>query len=351
MKIELSGTGTNLSFECPENERVLYAGLRDHSELPYECATGTCGSCKAKCLSGDFEWVWADAPARKNLKNPDEFLLCQGIAKSDLKLEVKSKLLKSSIPFQSARWLDGVVQTTSTVAPDILTMQIDLQEQIQFLPGQFMVIEFANISGGRAWSMTNFVINSTNQVDFVIKKKPGGALSDYLFQPQRSSLMQGTKVRAFGPVGKAVFDERIQRDLVCIAGGSGVAGMMSILRAFARQGNEKLKANLYFGVRTQKDAFFIKELSALVKNSTAAIKVVMALSDRPATPDFIEQHPHLEFDQGFVHEVAMRQMDFWKTPNTRAYLAGPPPLVDGALRALLLQAKLPASEILYDKFG
>jgi toluene monooxygenase electron transfer component len=47
----------------------------------------------------------------------------------------------------------------------------------------------------------------------------------------------------------------------------------------------------------------------------------------------------------------MREMEGHFTPKTRAYLAGPPPLVDGALRMLLLKARLPATEILYDKFG
>ena len=37
--------------------------------------------------------------------------------------------------------------------------------------------------------------------------------------------------------------------------------------------------------------------------------------------------------------------------NVRAYLAGPPPCVDGAIRMLLLQAKLSADNIRYDKFS
>jgi toluene monooxygenase electron transfer component len=35
----------------------------------------------------------------------------------------------------------------------------------------------------------------------------------------------------------------------------------------------------------------------------------------------------------------------------RAYLAGPPPAVDAAIRVLLLQAKLTADNIRYDKFS
>ena len=40
-----------------------------------------------------------------------------------------------------------------------------------------------------------------------------------------------------------------------------------------------------------------------------------------------------------------------KYQNVRAYLAGPPPAVDASIRMLLLEAKLPADNIRYDKFS
>ena len=50
------------------------------------------------------------------------------------------------------------------------------------------------------------------------------------------------------------------------------------------------------------------------------------------------------------HEVAGKAMQ-GKYQNVRAYLAGPPPAVDASIRMLLLQAKLPADHIRYDKFS
>ena len=51
-----------------------------------------------------------------------------------------------------------------------------------------------------------------------------------------------------------------------------------------------------------------------------------------------------------MHEVAGKAMQ-GKYQNVRAYLAGPPPAVDASIRMLLLQAKLPADHIRYDKFS
>jgi len=64
----------------------------------------------------------------------------------------------------------------------------------------------------------------------------------------------------------------------------------------------------------------------------------------------LQAHPALGFDHGLVHEVAGRHMQ-GKYQNVRAYLAGPPPAVDASIRMLLLQAKLTADNIRYDKFS
>jgi toluene monooxygenase electron transfer component len=63
-----------------------------------------------------------------------------------------------------------------------------------------------------------------------------------------------------------------------------------------------------------------------------------------------QRYPALAFERGLVHEVAASSMK-GKYQNVRAYLAGPPPAVDAAIRVLLLEAKLTADNIRYDKFS
>lgn len=36
-------------------ETVLNAALRQRSDVPFACAGGVCGTCRAKVISGDFE--------------------------------------------------------------------------------------------------------------------------------------------------------------------------------------------------------------------------------------------------------------------------------------------------------
>jgi toluene monooxygenase electron transfer component len=68
----------------------------------------------------------------------------------------------------------------------------------------------------------------------------------------------------------------------------------------------------------------------------------------PATAT--QRWPALAFAHGLVHEVAGKAMA-GKYENVRAYVAGPPPAVDAALRMLLLEAKLTSDNIRYDKYS
>ena len=38
------------------------AGLKAGFPLPYECASGTCGACRASLVSGEVRELWARAP-------------------------------------------------------------------------------------------------------------------------------------------------------------------------------------------------------------------------------------------------------------------------------------------------
>ena len=98
------------------------------------------------------------------------------------------------------------------------------------------------------------------------------------------------------------------------------------------------------------DAFYLDELSAFRQGFPQKLAITVALSDEDVSAAAAARFPLLRFEHGFVHEVAKRDMA-GKYQNVRAYLAGPPPAVDAAIRMLLLEAKLTADNIRYDKFS
>ena len=159
------------------------------------------------------------------------------------------------------------------------------------------------------------------------------------------------RVDTFGPLGKATFDPSLGKNVLCIAGGSGIAGMMSILSRAARSGYfDRYRGWVFFGVRSLRDAFFLHELSALRGQFPERLEVTVALSDEDVPASAQSDLPGLGFARGMVHEVAKRAMA-GKYQDVRAYVAGPPPAVDAAIRVLLLDAKLTTDNIRYDKFS
>ena len=346
MKIDVRGRGgTQRVFDCEGGERILYAGLGAGVALPYECGTGTCGTCRAVLLDGRVDDGWSDAPGKKYFKpGREELLMCQCRPLGDCTLEV-SPTLADAAGFPPGH-VTGTIVRHVALTHDVVDLDVELERPVDFDAGQFMVVTVPGVAGGRAYSMVNYAAG-TRQLRFVIKRKPGGGLSEWLFRGS----VAGERVALFGPLGHAVFGPEIERHLLIIAGGSGIAGMMSILARACEAGHfGRFRADVFFGVRAPRDFFYLDALAVLRARAPEGVRVMVALSEEPASPDARAAHPGLEFDTGFVHEVAARHM-LGKFANVRAYVAGPPPAVDASLRMLLREARLPATEIRYDKFS
>ncbi len=48
MRIQVNARNRGYEFDARPGEKLLHAGLRGGIDLPYECSTGTCGTCKAR---------------------------------------------------------------------------------------------------------------------------------------------------------------------------------------------------------------------------------------------------------------------------------------------------------------
>jgi toluene monooxygenase electron transfer component len=196
--------------------------------------------------------------------------------------------------------------------------------------------------------MTNYEPGTTS-LDFVIKRKPGGKLSEILFD---SEDLSSKKINIFGPLGKAYYETHNPNDLICIAGGTGVAGMLSILKSFvANNENSGKNAQLFFGVRKNQDLFFGNELHNLVAQGKGAINVYVAISDDDVDKNLKEKFPLLSFEKGLVHEVALQKLKNSELLSSVAYLAGPPPLVNACIKMFLLEFKFKSNRIFFDKFS
>jgi toluene monooxygenase electron transfer component len=346
MKILVNARNCAHHFKAAGGEKILFAGLQQAIGLPYECASGTCGTCKARLTSGEVTDLWPDAPGRKYLKQPGEFLMCQAGVCGDVSVEVSNFVYAIDPGACLPAAFAGMMGNLRLLAQDIAAFSIELDRPCDYDAGQFMLMQIPGVPGYRGYSMVNFERNA-RRLDFVVKRKAGGGASEWLF----NSSVDAKPVELFGPLGAATFFPALGRNLLLIAGGSGIAGMMAILsRAVQERYFDEYTCNVFFGVRTMSDTFFLDELTRFHSEYPQKVSVTVALSEEDVPVEASSRYPDLTFDRGLVHEVAARHMK-GRYQNMRAYLAGPPPAVDAAIRVLLLQAKLTADNIRYDKFS
>jgi toluene monooxygenase electron transfer component len=344
MKISVQSKSGELAFDCDARESILHAGLRQGLNLPYECATGTCGTCRARLMSGDVDVRWKEAPGGARLKpGKGDILMCQTRARSDCVLRVPSELVVSAKSRPLSR--RGIIRGIRRLTQDVAHFEVDLSAPMTFEAGQFVVIESADLSGGRAYSMVNFETD-VNRIALVLKRKPGGRFGDWLFDERPGD----RDVEVFGPLGRAVFRPEEDKNIVAIAGGSGIAGMMSILeRAVKADYFRAHKGAVFFGVRTLADAFYLDRLSSYVAASHGNLDVTIALSDETAATRSHAEFAALKLASGMVHEVAGGARAGW-SDNAIVYVAGPPIMVDAAI-LMLIKGGVAARDIRYDKFG
>jgi toluene monooxygenase electron transfer component len=242
--------------------------------------------------------------------------------------------------------LGGRVQRVTPLAPDVVSVELQLDRALDFEAGQFALVSVPGIPGARAYSMVD-AAPVTRRLTFVVKRKDGGAVSAWLWPDGAARV--GTRVDLFAPLGGAVFRPGLEPDVLCLAGGTGLAGMVSILRRAVDADHFADRSGvLIFGVRRARDLFLLDELGALRARAGPRLGITVALSDEDVPEGLAAAHPRLSFARGLVHAVAAAHVRAGAA--VRAWLAGPPPMVDASVRLLLTQGRLTPADIRFDKF-
>lgn len=345
--LKIGSADKDFNFTAEPGERILLAALRQGIALPYECATGTCGSCRARLVSGNVQDLWPAAPGKSCLrKGSTEVLLCQSAPSGPASFESLSGIGRGANMGCIPRHLSGQIEDARRLTADTLEFVVALSEPMIFAAGQFALLEVPGTREYRAYSMVNHD-HPAGTLTFVVKRKPGGTFSEWLFGNE----CRGHSLRLFGPIGKAAFDPQKVEDVLCVAGGSGIAGMMSIIRrALEEEATASRMVRLYFGVRRMESLFYAHELSELRQAHPSRFAVVIALSDDVPSEAHAKQYPLLRLESGLVHDVLARGQGEGLRAST-AFLAGPPAAVDSGIRALVKNCKIPPSRILFDRFA
>jgi NAD(P)H-flavin reductase/hemoglobin-like flavoprotein len=142
----------------------------------------------------------------------------------------------------------------------------------------------------------------------------------------------GDVVRLGPPLGTMAVDTRSNRDIVCVAGGTGLAAMKSLVDELARHPRNRW-VHLFVGARNEDELYDLPDLAQLAARHPW-LSVVPVCGD----------DPFFVGERGDVHQ-ALARLGPW--PDHEFFVCGPPAMVRATLGTLSTMA-VPPSLIQYD---
>ena len=324
-----------IELEVDEDETILDAAFRQGIMLMHGCKEGQCSSCKSFLLDGDVDLDKFSTFALPDFEEQEGYtLLCRAHALTDVEIELlhyDEERIRSGTPIVEAT---TEVEAVESLTHDIrrLVLRVTDPEALEFNAGQYVDIGIPGAEGEhRSFSMANCPTHP-DRLEFMIKLYEGGRFSGLL--ANGDGIAVGDELTCKGPFGMFTLRDSSPRRLVFIAGGAGMAPILSLLRSMAEKGTER-PAAFYYGARTKDDLFALDEIERL-QGELPNLTFVPALSEE-----------EWDGETGMVTDVVDRLEE--GLDDVDAYLCGPPPMVDAAI-ALLEARGTPESHIYFDRF-
>jgi len=209
---------------------------------------------------------------------------------------------------------------------------------IKFYPGQYAAISFKRF--GRPTPMRCFSIVSSPRdndiVQFAIRVEGD-------FTNAAKEIKQGNIFSIRGPFGEFVIDEEIDKSVVLLAGGIGVAPFMSMIR-FATETKLKIPIVLLYSCQNQNDVSFFKDLINLEKQNSH-FKVAFFISDGNIDKLVRGRVYEGRINEGILDKVTNRQYDQYTH-----FICGPTKFIN-AMQSILVRNNVSPEHLITEAFG
>ena len=253
-------------------------------------------------------------------------LSCQTRVKSDATFyfDFDSSLCNAPGPVQ----VRGTVSAVQQVSTSTAILQVQLDQPLDFLPGQYARL---SVPGTDSWRSYSFANRPGNQLQFLVRLLPDGVMSNYL----RERCQVGDEMLMEAPLG-AFYLRHVTQPLVLVAGGTGLSALLGMLDELAVKGCTQ-PVHLYYGVRGAEDlceAARIHAYAAKIPNFRYTEVLSDASAEWTGKRGYLTEH----FD---LAELRDRSADM--------YVCGPPPMVESIQQWLADQA-LDGVQLYYEKF-
>ncbi len=311
----LRGMDAEIAVEA--GETILDAALRNGLPFPFGCQSGNCGACKCALVAGGVELApYSEFALEEGERLQGMILGCRAIPLADCTVAL---LETEELEVHPARELDCRVVAIDDMTHDIRRLRLEILSggPFAFSAGQFASLRFPGLPA-RDYSMANRPDEAL--LEFHIRLVAGGAVTPHL----RERLKVGDTLRVSGPMGTSSWRRRHTGPILAVAGGSGLAPIKSIVETALMSGARQ-PIRLYVGGRAERDLYLLDHFAALAaRHSNLSVTPVLSQADGPT-----------ERRTGFLADALsadLADLDGWK-----AYLAGPPAMVESCVDALAMR--------------
>ncbi len=319
--------GVTRFVTCKAGEKVLDAAFRAKINLPMDCSDGVCGTCKCRAESGSYDLGddYIDDALSEDEKEGGLVLTCQMVPESDCVIAVPAS--STACKTEQSKFAATVAKVEAhNDAAIVLELDVEATAPV-FLPGQYVNIDVPGSAQHRSYSFSS--APGESKISFLIKKISGGVMSTWL-----ESAQAGNKVELTGPLG-SFYLRAVERPLLFLAGGTGLAPFLSMLEVLARA-NSQQKVHLIYGVTRDLDLVQVDAIDAYVaKLPNFTYSTVVADTD--------STHPRKGWVTQHMPAEAVNDGD------VDVYLCGPPPMVD-AVRKHFDDNGVKPNSFHYEKF-
>ena len=258
-KVALTFEGAGrIDIACRADEDIITAALRQGHLLLSDCREGSCSTCRGFLVDGDYDQLLPHSPHALTDAEEEEGLILACRLRPSTDLEIDFDYPADRV----GRYEDGTrngqiieARKLSDSVARVVVRTNAAQDPFTWDPGQYLQITLPAVGVTRAYSMANRA-DGTRELEFVIGLLPDGQFSGHI----ERGLAEGEPVRLRGPHGQFVF--RGGTKPVFVAGGTGLAPILAILRALADSASDA-EAKLIFGVGAESDLFYTDELASL----------------------------------------------------------------------------------------
>lgn len=322
--------GRSVAIDARPAETVYSAALRQKVRLETDCLEGACASCKAHCTQGEYELLDYSEEALSDQEKSDGYVLtCRMRARSDCSIE---------FPYESAAALAkkpagafaAKVTSVERVCSAVVRLDLATQAAVGFLPGQYVHLNVPGSGAQRSYSFANPPGDALNH-RFYVKLIEGGAMSRWVAEQAGTD----DEILMNGPFGH-FYLRQPRRPVLMLAGGTGLAPMLSMLEQLAANGQTDQPVRLLYGANTAPEFFGLAQLESLRARGLRLELECVALEGGAGW-------------SGATGHVTAHLRPEHVAGGCDAYLCGPPPMIDAA-RAWLKAQGVADSAIHAERF-